>query len=135
MGLEKTLKSPLDNEEIWSVNPKGNQSWIFVGRIDVKAETPILWPPGMKNWLIEKTPMLGKIEGGGEGDDRGWDGWMASLMWWTWVWGRLRELVMDRETRHAVVNGVTKSWARLSNWTEWYIRKKSKAPPHHLLNE
>ena len=69
--LEKTLQSPLDCEII-PVNPKGNQSWIFTGRTDVEAETPILWPPDAKNWLT--------------GKDRGWDGWMTSLTWWTWVW-------------------------------------------------
>ena len=68
------------------VYPKGNQSWIFIGRTNAEAETPILWPPEGKNWLIWKTLMLGKIEAGGEGDDRGWDGWMASPTQWTWVW-------------------------------------------------
>ena len=58
--LEKTLKSPLDCKEIQSVNPKGNQSWIFIGRIDAEAETPILWPPGAKNWLTGKDPDDGK---------------------------------------------------------------------------
>ena len=84
--LEKTLESPLDSKEIQPVHPKGNQSWIFTGRTDAEAETPILWPLDAKNWLIGKTPMLGKIEGRGEGDDRGWDGWMASPTQWTWVW-------------------------------------------------
>ena len=58
--LEKTLESPLDSKEIQLVHPKGNQSWIFIGRIDTEAETPILWPPGMKNWLIWKDPDAGK---------------------------------------------------------------------------
>ena len=86
--LEKTLESPLDCKEIRPVHPKGNQSWIFIGRTDAEAETPILWPSDVKNWLIGKDLMLGKIEGGRRGDDRGWDGWMASLTWWTWVWAR-----------------------------------------------
>ena len=81
----RRLESPLDCKEIQPVNPKGNQFWIFIGRTDFKAETPILWPPDVKNWLTEKTLMLGKIEGG-RGDDRGWDGWMASPTQWTWVW-------------------------------------------------
>ena len=55
---------------------------------------------------------------GGEGDDRGWDGWLASPTWWTWVWVELRELVMDREAWRTAVNGVPKSWTPLSNWTE-----------------
>ena len=58
--LEKTLESSLDSKEIQSVNPKGNQSWIFVGRTDAEAETPILWPPDVKNWLIGKDPDAGK---------------------------------------------------------------------------
>ena len=58
--LEKTLKSPLDSKEIQPVNPKGNQSWIFIGRTDAEAETPILWPPDAKNWLIWKDPESGK---------------------------------------------------------------------------
>ena len=77
--LEKTLASPLDCKEIQSVHPKGNQSWMFIGRTDVEAETPKLWPPDMKSWLIWKDPNAGKDKkAGGEGDNRGWDGWMAS---------------------------------------------------------
>ena len=74
-------------KEIQPVYPKGNQSWIFIGRTDVEAETPILWPPDAKSWLIGKDPDAGKgWRWGGEGDDRGWDGWMASLSQQTWVW-------------------------------------------------
>ena len=58
--LEKTLESPLDCKEIQPVNPKRNQSWIFTGRADAEAETPILWPPDVKNWLIGKDPDAGK---------------------------------------------------------------------------
>ena len=83
--LEKTLESPLDCKEIQPVHPKGNQSWIFIGRTDVEAETPILWPPAAKNWLIWKDPDT-RLKAGGEGEERGWDGWMASLTQWTWVW-------------------------------------------------
>ena len=86
--LEKTLESLLDCKEILPVHPKCNQSWIFIGRTDAEAETPILWPPNAKNWLIGKTLMLGKIEGGEEGDDRGWDGWMASPTQCTWIWAK-----------------------------------------------
>ena len=78
--LEKTLESLLDCKEIQLVHPRGNQSWIFIGRTAAEAETPILWPPDAKNWLIGKDPVAG------EGDNRGWDGWMASPTWWTWVW-------------------------------------------------
>ena len=56
MVLEKTLVSPLDSKEIQPVNPKGNQSWIFIGRTDAEAETPIFWPPDAKNWLVWKVP-------------------------------------------------------------------------------
>ena len=65
---------------------KGNQSWIFIRRTDVEAETPILWPPDVTSWLIWKDPDVGKDWGRREGDDRRWDGWMASLTQWTWVW-------------------------------------------------
>ena len=86
--LEKTLETPLDCKEIQPVNPKGNQSWIFIGRTDAESETLILWPPDAKSWLIRKDPDAGKdrLRAGGNGDDRGWDGWMASLTQWTWVW-------------------------------------------------
>ena len=58
--LEKTLESPLNYKEIKPVNPKGNQTWIFIGRTDAETEAPILWPPDVKNWLIEKDPDAGK---------------------------------------------------------------------------
>ena len=79
---EKTLESPFDCKEIQPVHPKGNQFWISIGRTDAEAETLTLWPPVMKNWLIGKDPDAGNewLKAGGEGDDRGWDGWMAS---WT----------------------------------------------------
>ena len=84
--LEKTLESPLDCKEIQPVHPKGNQSWLFIGRTDFEAETPILWLPDVKNWLIGKDPDAGEWLEVGEGDDRGWDGWMALPTQWTWVW-------------------------------------------------
>ena len=85
--LEKTLESPLDCKEIQPVHPKGHQSWVFIGRTDVEAETPILWPPDVESWLIWKDPWCcERLRAGGEGDDRGWDGWMASPTQWTWVW-------------------------------------------------
>ena len=83
--LEKTLESPLVCK-IQPVNPKGNQSWVFIGRTDAKAEIPILWPPGAKNWLIWKDPDAGKDWEQEEKGTTGWDGWMASLTQWTWVW-------------------------------------------------
>ena len=85
--LEKTLDSPLDCKEIQPVHPKGNQSWMFIGRTDAEAETPILWPPDMKSWLIGKDPDAGKDwgqeeKGMTEDEMVGWQ----SLTWWTWVW-------------------------------------------------
>ena len=86
--LKKTLESPLDRREIQPVNPKGNQSWIFIGRTDAEAETPILWSPDAKNWFIGC--WFWERLKAGEGDDRGWDGWMASPTRWTWVWASSR---------------------------------------------
>ena len=83
--LVKILESPLDCKEIQPVHPKADQSWMFIGRTDAEAETPILCPPDGKNWLIRKDPDAGKVERT-EGDDRGWDGWKASPTQWTWVW-------------------------------------------------
>ena len=83
----KTLESPLDCKEIQPVHPKADQSWVFIGRTDAEAEAPILWPPDAKNWLNGKDPDAGGLKAGGEGDDRGWDGWMASPTQGTWVWG------------------------------------------------
>ena len=67
---------------------KGSQPWVFTGRTDAEVEAPIFWPLDVKSWLIGKDPtlMLGKIKGGGEGDNRGQDGWIALLTQWTWVW-------------------------------------------------
>ena len=84
--LEKTLESPLDCKEIKPVNPKGNRSWIFIGRTDAETETPILWPPDSRNWLIWIDSDAGKDWSGGEGDDRGWHSWMASPTWWKHIW-------------------------------------------------
>ena len=87
--LEKTLEGPLDSKEIKPVNPKGNQSWIFIGRTDTEAEAPILWPPDAKSWLIGKDSCWETLKAK-EWGDRRWDGWMASLTQWIWVWASSR---------------------------------------------
>ena len=109
MVLEKTLESPLDCKEIQSVHPKGDQSWVFIGKTDVEAETPILWPPDAKNRFIGKDLMLGKIEGRrrkGRQRIRWLDGITDSI---DMGLGEFRELVMDREAWRPVVHGVAKS--------------------------
>ena len=116
--LEKTLESPLDCKEIKSVNPQWHQSWMFIGRNDAKAETPILWPPDAKNWLIGRDPEAGKAwrqeeKGTTEDEMLGWHHWLDGLSL-----SKLWELVMDREALHAAVHGVTNSWTRLRDGIE-----------------
>ena len=121
--LEKTLESPLDCKEIQSVHPKGDQSWIFIGRTDAEAETPILWPPDERVDSLEKTLMLGGIEGKRRrGRQRmrwlnGITGFMHMSL------GKLLELVTDREAWRTAIHGVTKSRTLLSDWTElmWFF--------------
>ena len=108
--LEKTLESPLDCKEIQPVHPKGNQCWIFIGRTDAEAETPILWPPDVK-WLIWKYPDAGK--------DWRWEKGTTEdeMIGWTWIWASSRSW-------HAAIHGVTESdTAEQFNWTELWLVK------------
>ena len=107
--LEKTLESPLDCKVIQPVYPKGDLSWVFIGRTDVEAETPILWPPDAKSWLIWKDPDAGK-DWGQEEKGTTEDEMDVSL-------SELREIVMDRKAWRAVIHGVARSRTRLSDWT------------------
>ena len=112
----RRLLSLLDSKEIQPVHPKWNQSWIFIGRTDAEAETPILWSPDMKNWLIWKYPDAGKDwrwkKGTTEEEMVGWYHWLNGHEWVNW------KLVMDREAWHAADHGTAKRQTCLNNWTE-----------------
>ena len=116
--LEKTLKSPLDCKEIQPGNPKGNQSWIFIGRTEAEVEAPILWPLMRRANSNElKRPWcLGRLKAGGEWDARRWncvDGIPKLLMSLSKPW----QMVKDREAWLSTVRGVAKSQTWLSDWT------------------
>ena len=109
MVLEKTLESPLGCKESQPVHPEGDQSWIFIGRTDAEAETPVLWPPDAKNWLIWKDPDAGKDwrqEEKGATEDEIVDGITDST---DMSLSKLRKMVKDREAWYTVVHGVSKS--------------------------
>ena len=113
--LEKTLESPLDSKEIQPVNSKGNRPWIFIGRTE--AETPILWPPDEKSWLIEKILMLGKIEGGRRREWQRMRWLVASPTQWTWVWASSGSWWWTGRPDMLRFMG-SQSRTQLSNWTE-----------------
>ena len=123
--LEKTLESPLDCKEIKPVNHKGNQPWIFTGRIDAEAEASILWPPNVKSRLIGKDTDAGKDltqeKGRTEDEIVGWHHAITNLM--DMSLSKIWEMVNDREACHAAVHGVAKRQTQLSNWTtRWNSR-------------
>ena len=118
--LEKTLESPLDCKKIKPVNHKGNQSWMFIARTDAETEAPIIWPPDVtkpvhwkRSWCWQR------LRAGGEGDDRGWDGWMASPTRWTWVCVNSKSWWWTGRPRMSQAMGsqrVRHEWATELNW-------------------
>ena len=133
VALEKTLESPLDCKEIQPVYSDGDQSWVFFGRNDAKAETPVLWPcEELTHW--KRLWCWEGLGAGGEGDDRGWDDWMASLTRWTWVlvnsgswWWTGRPGVL----RFMGLQRVGHDWATELNWTE----EETESLPLSLLSD
>ena len=118
--LEKTLESPLDCKEIQPIHPKGNQYWIFIGRTDAEAETPLLGPPDAKNWLIGKESDAG-TDWRWEKGTRGWDGWMALPTQWTWVWVNSRSCWWTRKPgvlQSMRSQRVRHDWVTELNWTK-----------------
>ena len=139
--LEKTLENPLDCKEIQPVHSKRDQPWVFFGRNDAEAETPILWPPHAKTWLIGKDSDTGRDwgqeeKGMTEDEMAGWHHRLNGRQFECDVsLSELRELVMDREAWYAAIHGVTKSQTQLSDWTElnWWGSYRSYIDLHWNL--
>ena len=123
----RRILSLLNCKDIQPGNPKLNQSWVFIGRTDAEAETPILWPPDVKNQLIGKD--WERLKVGGEGDNRGWDSWMALPTQWTWVWVNSRSwwwIGRPGVLQSMGSQRVGHDWATELKWTmgglPWWLR-------------
>jgi len=141
--LEKTLESPLNSKEIKLVNPKGNQSWIFIGRTDAEAEAPILWPPDVKNWLTGKDPDAGKDwrqeeKGTTEDGMAKWHHWLNDIT--DMSLSKLQKIMKNREAWCAAAHGVAKNQKQLNNNNfknqripRGFKKKKNSSPALPLL--
>ena len=118
MVLEKILESPLNNKESKPVNPKGNKSWIFIGRTDAEVEAPTFGYLMQRTDSLEKTLMLGKIEGRRRRMPQ-WMRWLDGIIdSMDMCLSKLQELVVDSKTWHSAAHEVTKSWTWMRDWTE-----------------
>ena len=131
----RRLESPLDCKEIQSVHSKGDQSWVFFGRTDAEAETPILWPPHVKSWLIGKDSDAGGLGVGVWGQEEkgttGWDGWVASLTQWTCIWVNSRSWWWPGGPGMLQFMGsqrVGHDWATELNWSPNSLRAEHQGP-------
>ena len=125
----KTLESSLDCKEIKPVNPKGNQSWIFIGRTEAEAQTPILWPPDAKTWFTGKDSDAGEDWGQQEKGTTGQDCWMVLSTQWTGVWVSSRSWWWTGRSGMLQSMGsqrVGRDWVTELNWGDWL---KEKALP------
>ena len=138
--LEKTLENPLDCKEIQLVHPKINQSWIFIGRTDDEAETPVLWPPDTKSWHRKRPWCRARLKAGVKGDNRGWNCWMASFTRWAWVWAGsqsrcyrpcMLQYMGSQRVGHNWVTELTDLLAWPKVWVSW----KSIWSPNELFGQ
>ena len=130
--MEKTLESPLDCKENQPIYPKGNQSWIFIGKAVAEAEAPVLWPPDEELTHWKRSWCWERLKAVGEGDNRGWDSWMTSSTRWTWVYatsgrwwwpgklGVLQPMELQR-VRHNWVTKQQKSWSTADMNQNWHL--------------